>query len=205
MSKKALAVLAPLLAIVAFAAIPAFAQAATREYGTENAKGVFKAFAEGKKEKVTLSKASAVFTLENEAETADIECSTFESEKYIETNTGGIGHSEGTLIFDDCEGTGELAGCIPNEATTPGEIIGKITDEVDASGTEVTITIVSGFDVNCFGVDLGTVTGKATGSQPAKSNVVTFTKAPGLKFLGQNSTITGASEAFKGTKGVVIN
>jgi hypothetical protein len=184
--------------------VPASAYAEGREYGTENAKGVFKAFGEGKKEKVIIDKASPVFTLQNEAKTADIHCSTFGSEGYTETNTGGVGQGEGTLIFAGCEGGGELAGCVPNSPTTPGEILGQIGDEVDASGSEVTITILSGFDVNCFGVDLGSVTGKANGSRPPHSNVGTFSEAAGLKFLGQSSTITGAFEVFKGAKAVVI-
>ncbi|MGH9919867.1 MAG: hypothetical protein ACRD6W_13515 [Nitrososphaerales archaeon] len=202
--RKLLLGLAPLLAVVAFIAVPAGAQAATREYGTENAKGVFKAFT--KATKVTDAKVSANFRLENEAKTADIECTTFSSEGTDE-NVGGIGKSKEVLTFDDCEGTGLLAGCVPNGT---GIIKGEVTNEVLASGTEVEIKIAAGvqFDVECFGMNLGGVSGKAIGTQPAKSNVTTFAESKGLVFLGEPSTITGAAETKTKAatpKNVVIN
>jgi hypothetical protein len=204
MSRRFPVVLGSLLVLLALA-VPALASAAGREFGTENAKGVFKAFAEGKKEKVTLENASRTFTFELEAGGAGWQCKGVESEKFTNTNTGGIGHGEGTLIFFGCEGTGELSGCIPNQATTPGEWLGSVTSEVNAAGTGQTVTVREGFELKCFGLDLGPIYGKSEGAQPAKGNVLTFTDASGWKWLGQNLRITGAWEAFKGAKGVVIN
>jgi hypothetical protein len=200
MSKRLLAGIAPLLALVAFAIAPAMAQAST-EYGTETA-GVFTAFA-ARTEVVSAKSGAAPFVLENKAKTADIECSTFSDEGDVE-NVAGVGKSENDLTFDNCVGSGLLAGCVPNAGT--GVINGVVLDKVTAA-TKVEVTIKEGFEIECFGINLGTVTGAVKGTQAKKTNILTFTKAKGLEFNKEPATITGADATVTkvGAKPVVIN
>lgn len=206
MSKKILIGLAPILAAAAFAAMPAMASARTT-YGTE-AGGVFTAFTEFKHEAVISKKAGAApFVLENEAKTADIECSSFAAAGFV-WNVGGVGHSHFILVFDGCKGSGALAGCEINPKTNH-EIEGTVTDEV-LTETTVKVTIESGFNVKCLkeGVEeeLGNVTGSVTGTQTAKTAILKFAKATGLTFLGMGATISGEdeTETTPGGKKVII-
>jgi len=218
MTKKLLLSIAPVLALAMFAVMPALAQAQTRAYGTCEAgthtsecpagETKFKAFANGKAVKVVSKKAagSGNFILEVEATGEKIECTTFKNKGTVE-NKAGIGHSTLTLEFDDCTlvtGIGKGCSVQTPKAPKPDEIIGKVTDEVLASGTEVKITVTSGFELETdgepatcplpAGTPLGTVKGTATGTQAAGSNVLVFTKAKGL-FLGtEASNITGSDE-----------
>ncbi|MGO9322414.1 MAG: hypothetical protein ACLQBY_16655 [Solirubrobacteraceae bacterium] len=217
--KKLLISLAPLLAVVAFAVMPAMAQAETRSYGT-CATGTpetkppcktgehFTPFAEGVRIPVVSTIVSANFVLENEAETAGITCTTFENAGFVWNTAGDIGHSHLILVFDGCTGSGTLATVCkaPNIPNGNGIIEGVVTDEV-ISETEVEVTIESGFNVKCGTTELGDVTGKVKGTVVAsKGYELEFVKAKGLLFAGEKSTITGtdATETTSGKK-VYIN
>jgi hypothetical protein len=202
MSKKLLLSLAPLLAVAAFAIAPAAASAATT-YGT-CAPGVhsancpvgdkFTAFPAGEKVNVVSFKAPGTgnFILENVTKTADIDCSSLVKQGHVE-NVGGIGKSLLKVAFDECKGSGELAACTINSPTEA--IVGSVSDEVKTA-TTVEITIVTGFNVKCRvgaeEIELGNVTGKVTGTQANATNILTFSKAGGLTFLGAGLTITGS-------------
>jgi hypothetical protein len=205
--RKLMLAFAPLLVLVAVAATPALAQANTRQYGTE-AKGVFTAFT--KAEKITDAKVSKDYTLAGEA--GGVECSTFSSKGTDENVTKEnakkekvkVGKSLDTLTFDDCVGTGGLAGCTPNGT---GIIEGEVENEVIESGLGVEIKILKGFTVECKGILTSAVTGDATGTQAEKSNILKFAASTGLTFAGKAATITGESSTITetGAKSVVIN
>jgi hypothetical protein len=229
MTKKILIGLAPLLAVAAFAVMPAFAQAQTRAYGTceTGEPQEFPPCPEGEKKftaftttvKVRDEKAigSGNFILTDTVTGAKVECETFKSFG-TDKNVGGVGMSEDTLIFDHCFTLFEGKKCKVNTAGAgAGVIAGVVTDEVLAGGVTVKIKIKSGFKlvfsgpppVGCLptGTVIGTVTGTATGAQAAGGNVLVFAAAPGLLLGTDASTITGSSETYtEGTdKPVVIN
>jgi hypothetical protein len=202
MSKKLLMGLAPLLAVAAFAIVPAAASAVTT-YGTcgtvggasANCPGTehFTPFAGEKRVAVFGKKVSGLFVLENEAKTADIECSEFTAGG-LDWNKAGIGHSHTVLAFEGCKGSGTLAAVCPAGVINGNGIIqGDVNDEVK-NFNHVDIAIVDGFEVVCGTTNLGSVTGAVTCEQPEKSAVLKCVKAAGLKFAGENATITGESE-----------
>jgi hypothetical protein len=206
MSKKSIMGLAPLLAVAAFAIAPAAASAVTT-YGTCEVTGIphsgncpnpaterFFPFAAEKRVAIFGKKVSATFVLENEAETAGIECSEVAAAGVL-WNVGAIGHSHTILAFEGCKGIKGLAvtcgaGSLPNGN---GIIEGVVTDEVKAQ-TEVDVVIQSGFPVVCGATNLGEVTGSVIGKQTEKTSILKFAKAKGLKFAGENAQITGELE-----------
>ena len=207
MSKKILMGLAPLLAVAAFAMTSAAAQAQTT-YGiceagpphTANCPGTekFKAFPEFVHEEVRDVKVSGSFVLENEAENAGIECKSFKSIGYV-WNVAGVGMSEESLNFDECTPIKGLATLCTGGVNVKNnhEIQGSITNEVTGE-EKVTITVSEGFNVKCKTateeVELGNVTGSATGTQTKATTHLKFAKAKGLKFHGENAQITGEAE-----------
>jgi hypothetical protein len=143
-----------------------------------------------------------------------VECSTFSDEGTVK-NVAGVGKSVDELRFDDCKiVTGVLKGCGVNSlGTSTEDINGIVTDEVNAAGNGVKITVKAGFELEvpgtvagCPETVLGAVSGSAEGLQAAKSDKLVFTKAKGLKFLGEESNITGSDETTTetGAKAVVI-
>lgn len=217
MSKKLLMSVAPLLAVAAFAVMPALASAQT--YGTCSTGTTssncpsgqkFTAFTEFIHEEVRDKKVgTSPFVLENETETAGIECKSFKSIGYV-WNVAGTGMSEESLNFDECKPTKGLAEmCEAVNAKNNHEIQGSITNEVTGAAA-VKITISEGFNVKCLDkgveVELGNVTGTATGTQAAKSAVLKFAKAKGLEFALEKDTITGEAETetIVGAKKVYI-
>ncbi len=125
-------------------------------------------------------------------------------------NVGGIGHSHLILVFEKCKVFGkELEEKCGANLINGNEIIeGVVTDEVTKANpaAQVTVTIESGFGVKCGAVNLGSVTGTATGSQAEKSATLKFAQAKGLTFAGKPSTITGEVEfvTISGSKKVYI-
>jgi hypothetical protein len=217
--KKLLLGVAPLLAVIAFAAMPALAQAETKAYGIcEAEKGhakegpcaveeKFKAFTEFKHEEVRNKKVSTLFVLES-ASKAGIECKSYKSIGY-NWNVGGVGMSEESLNYDECVPNATLKlKCEAVNAKNNHEIQGSVTNEVTKE-TTVKVTISEGFNVKCLEkgteVELGNVTGAVTGTQTGA--VLKFAKATGLTFAGEASTITGESETetIEGKKKVFIN
>jgi len=201
MPKKLLTGLAPLLGVAVFAVMPAAASAITT-YGT-CAPGTrsancptgekFTPFAKRVEIKVvSFSTAGTVFTLENEAKTADIECKGLSNRGHVE-NVVGVGKSLLKVILVECTGSGELTACEINAPSTA--IAGNVSGEV-ITATTVKVKIVNGFNVKCGATELGNVTGEATGTEAGASNVVTFTKATGLKVAGVGATITGSDELY---------
>ncbi|MGO9322464.1 MAG: hypothetical protein ACLQBY_16930 [Solirubrobacteraceae bacterium] len=214
MTKKLMSSVVPLIAVAAFAVMPAMAQAETKSYGT-CATGTpetkppcptgqkFTAFTENEHIAVYGKKVSTTFVLENEAKTADITCTTLQAGGLFWNVTGDIGKSHVILNFDGCTGTGLLAGCSINPLTNH-EIEGVVTDEV-LTETTVKVTIESGFNVKCGTTELGNVTGSVTGTQ--SGSVLKFKEAKGLTFAGEPSTITGEVEFITSETGkkVYIN
>jgi len=215
MSKKfVFTSLTAVLAVAAFAVMPAMASAATREYGTCTskvapetkppcaAKEKFTPFAEGTAIP-DLTKAVAKtgnFILQNEAEPANgIECEKLSGQGIL-INLGGVGHSESTLIFEKCKGTGALAFCNAGKINGSEKIEGIVSDEVNPAG-EDEVTVQGGFNIACelapnSFVDLGGVTGHVTGQEvPGLGYETHFNKAKGEVFLSENSTQTGTSES----------
>ncbi len=229
MSKKILIGFAPLLAVAAFAVMPAMASATTA-YGicktgvphTSNcpAGQGFVAFANGKAEKV-LSKLAPeeTFVLVDEVTGGTITCTTF-SDAGTVTNEGGVGHSSLTLKFDDCTITAfppepAVVGCSVKTPGAASDVIeGTVTDEV-TSETTVKVTVTGGFKletdgtpVGCpSGVQLGTVKGHATGTVAVGSNDLVFNKATGLELGTDAANITGSDETVTevGANRVLIN
>jgi hypothetical protein len=225
--RKLILGLVPLLAVVAFAAMPAMASANTREYGTcetttkalqehppcgENERH-FKAFGAGEKIKVISEKAAGTGKFILEASGEVIECESLNDEGTVE-NVGGIGKSHFTsLLFDKCKvATGALKGCLLNN------IEGSVEDEVLAGGEEVAIFNLKGFVVEtsskpagCPDESLGAVTlteGKQLiGKEAPGSNHLVFSKAPNLKFLGEEAFLTGTDATTRASNGkpVYIN
>jgi hypothetical protein len=215
MSKKLYVAFAPLLAVAAFAVMPAVASAFT-EYGTCGTVGAHTANCPGtehftpfpNEERVSVygKKVSTTFVLENEAETAGIECSKL-ADSGFNWNVLTVGHSFVGLAFQGCKGIKGLAttcgaGSLPNGN---GIIEGDVSDIVLTELT-VEVKIEHDFNVECGTTNLGPVTGAVVGSQPAKKGVLKFAKAKGLKFAGENAQITGENETKQAetNKAVVI-
>lgn len=204
--KKYLAVFAPILATAAFAVAPAMAQAQTTAYGVVKA-GVFEAFTAPT---AVVSEGTKAFVLE-EAKGEKIECKSLADEGTLE-NVSGVGHSALTLSFDECTlTTGALAGCSVSTPGAPADtIVGTVTDVV-LKETEVEITVTGGFELEtespCPVVALGTVTGKATGTEAKGSNELVFNKATRLFLGAEAANITGTDATFTEAahEAVVIN
>jgi hypothetical protein len=219
--KKLILGAAPVLAVMAFAVMPAMAQAETKEYGTCGATGTVKAvppckvgeefFTPFKVATKVIDKKHGTkpLVLENKAKTADISCTTFSSAGTYE-NKEKVGHSTDKLTFDGCTGSGAFEGCEVNPKTNH-EITGEITDVVVTEKT-VKIEVVKGFDVIvvCSGIEknLGEVTGSAVAK--VEGDVSKFQNNPeefNLVFAGEKSKIEGEAETVTeaGSKPVVIN
>jgi hypothetical protein len=222
MSKKIYAVLLPVLAVVAFAVVPAAASAATKEYGT-CATGTtspqcpsgqaFTAFTE-KREGVNGIKVSTEFVLETEKAGVGtgegIKCTVIDFVGKM-WNVGKVGHSHLILVFENCKPFGaelEAVCTATNPINGNGIIEGVVTDEVTKEGNpaEVTVTTESGFGVVCGTHNLNKVEGSAKGTQAEKSAVLKFNKATGLTFDTLSATITGEVEfvTITGSKKVYI-
>jgi hypothetical protein len=215
--KKLMLGLAPLLLVAAFAAMPAMAQAETKEYGTCE-KGTpetkppcaagekFVPFGEKRVKVMSKNKAGSVFVLENEAKTADIECSKLQDAGFA-WNIKKVGHDHEILVFEECKGSGALKEVCTaaniNTSTGAGIIEGVITSE-NISETETKITIESGFEIVCGTTSFGKVTGSATGKVEKSTNVLKFSKATGLEFNKEKSTITGEDELETQTGGKIF-
>jgi hypothetical protein len=204
---------APLLAVAAVVVMPAMASAATREYGTCAkgapatvppcaAKDKFTPFKELRAIPV-LNKNVALtgkFTLQIEKEPANgIECEKLSGQGIL-INLGGVGHSESTLVFEKCKGTGALAFCNAGKINGTEKLIGLVSDEVNAAG-EDEVTVQGGFTMTCevgpgASVDLGAMTGGFTGQEvPGKGYETNFNKAKGEVFAGELGTLTGTMES----------
>ena len=121
-----------------------------------------------------------------------IECKKLE-DMGIFSNMGENGFSTDELIFKECT-PNNLSGCTEINPKMNHEILGSITDEVIEEGSEVMITVGPGqFNVKCViageEVELGGVEGLTNGK--IKGDTLVFSKSAGLKFFGNNSTITG--------------
>jgi hypothetical protein len=138
------------------------------------------------------TKVSAVFTLENAAKTAGIECKAFADVGFDWNTAAKVGLSHNILQFEECVGTGTLATTCSAGANAP-VIEGDVTDKVATEKT-VEVTLTTGFEVKCGATALGNVTGKVTGEQPVKSAVLKFKEAAGLTFAAEPATITGELE-----------
>jgi hypothetical protein len=218
MSKKLYAAFVPLLAIAAFMVVPTIAQAETKQYGTCK-KGVphtancptsegFVEFTDGVAVNV-VSKGATNFVLVDEVTGATITCTTFSDEGTV-TNVlvGGVsvGTSKLHLEFDHCTITAApafpaLVGCSVKTPGAPSDTIkGNVTDEVKTE-TTVEVAVVNGFELETdgtpapcpSGTKLGTVTGKATGTEAKGSNDLVFTNATGL-FLGTDKANISGSD-----------
>jgi hypothetical protein len=214
MSKKLYAVLLPVVAVAAFAVVPAMASASTAygtcATGTHSANcpagQAFTEFTE-KREGVNGKKVSTEFVLETEVGAQGIKCTVIDFVGKM-WNVGGVGHSHMILVFENCKAFGAELETVCN-ATNPingnGIIEGVVTDEVSAA-EKVKITIESGFGVKCGTTNLGNVTGSATGSQANASPILKFSKATGLTFDSKPSTISGEVEfvTIEGSKKIYI-
>jgi hypothetical protein len=220
--KKLLLGVVPLLAVVAFAVMPAMASAATKEYGTCVAKSGEKAKApcevnfvftpfKGKTEaQAVISNIvkGTTFELVVTKSGASVTCTTF-SDKGKFWNEGGVGHSTDSLIFDDCTTDAILS--TKKEPCDVKNIELNITDEV-VSETEVKITVVneagkavvetSGEPAGCTKTALGKVEGSTTGTDAKGTNKLVFKDATGLTLSGEPSTISGSNETFTEVGGV---
>jgi hypothetical protein len=202
--RKLMLRLAPLLAVAAFVAAPAAAQARTT-YGTETG-GIFTPFPGEARVSVFGTKISAQFIIENEAQTFGWKCSEA-SVSGLDWNVAGLGHGSELVAFEGCKGVGGLeTTCggtnIPNGN---GIIEGEVTDEV-ATETTVKHVIQNGFQITCGSTNLGRPTGSFTGNQSKKSGILRFLKAGGILFAGEKMTITGEEETrqVESNKAVVI-
>ena len=207
--------LAPVLAVAAFAVMPAMASAAT-EYGTCptkvapatsppcNATYKLAPFTEGETWSVAGKKvaSTAAFQLVNEEKTAGLECGGYKTYGF-DVNVGGVGTSRQTLFYSKCKGILGLAGCVPNNGTTTGggPITGEITTKLNGTEEEDVSIVAGGFQTFCVfpgpvQQNLGGVTGLVKGKRlaPPKGQEVEFNETPGLKFAGKNATITGTVE-----------
>jgi hypothetical protein len=225
MSKKFFSMSVAILAVAAFAVVPAIASA--HEYGNCNKTGatgvhppctasgkVFTPLTGGATGTAIITKGDpGDFFLKNETTPANkIKCEK-ESGQGVEINSGGTGTGAEVATFEKCKGEGALAFCETPVSGTAQKINGteKIIGAVEffASGPgETTVNIVPGsFEVACTGgvpestVNLGTVTGSITGKAVAlKPYELFFNEAGGLKFAGEGSDQTGTQEneeAFK--------
>lgn len=227
MSKKILMGLAPLLAVAAFAVMPAMASANTTAYGTcetgepqtsppcpEGEKN-FKAFAAATKVVDQKALGNGNFILKSAA--GVIECEGLISTG-TDKNTAGVGESAETLSFHHCFTIFEGKKCrVSTAGDGASSIVGTVTDKVLAGGLAVEVKVTGGFKIifsgappaGCppTGTEIGTVTGSSTGTQAEGSNVLEFVNATGLKLGAAAAEFTGSVETYtEGTdKPVVIN
>jgi len=205
--------LTAVLAVAAFAVMPAMASAATREYGTCakaapetkppcGAKYKFTPFAEGTAIPVLTKNVTGTgeFIFQFESTPANgWECEKLSGQGIL-INLGGIGHSESTLVFEKCKGTGAYAFCNTGKINGSEKIEGLVSDEINAAG-EDEVTIRAGFNIACevspnSYLDLGGPTGGLTGQEvPGKGYATNFNKAKGEIFGAEAMTVTGTSES----------
>lgn len=205
MSRKIYAMLLPVLAVVAFAAVPAVASA-SKVYGACGGAGssvqcpTGQAFTEFTLfgESVAAKKMSTSFVLKAGEES--ITCTALVGGGAM-WNEGSptVGHSHIVLRFGKCTAAGAVLGaaCTAAKPINGNETIeGVVTDTVTKEGNpaNVTIKIESGFPVECGGTLIGTVSGTAVGEQAEKKSILAFSGASGLSFAGKASTITGEVE-----------
>jgi len=225
MSKKFFSISVAILALAAFAVVPAMASA--HEFGNCNKTGtagihppcttsgkVFTPLTGGATGTAIVTKGdTGGFKLKNDTTpTNGIECAK-EGGQGVTINTGGTGTGAEVATFEKCKGVGALAFCQTVVSGSAQKINGteKIIGAVEyfASGAnETTVKVVTGsFEVACTGgtpestVNLGTVTGEITGKAVSgKPYELAFTEAHGLTFAGEGSNQTGTQEnveAFK--------
>jgi hypothetical protein len=205
--------LTALLAVAAFAVMPAMASAATREYGTcakaapETkppcaAKDKFTPFAEGSAIPVLTKNVAQTgkFIVQYEKTPGTgFECEKLSGQGIL-INLGGVGYSESTLIFEKCKGTGALEFCNTGKINGSEKIEGLVSDEVNAAG-EDEVTVRAGFNIACeispgSFLDLGGPTGGAKSQEvPGKGYATNFNKAKGWIFAGEPWTLTGTIES----------
>ena len=121
-----------------------------------------------------------------------IECKTL-SDMGIFKNVGDVGLLTDELDFQSCTPI-NLSGCSEINPKMNHEILGNVTDEISKEGTEVMITVVPGqFNLKCViageEVELGGFTGLTNGK--IKGDKLEFSRAGGLTFFGNKSTLTG--------------
>jgi hypothetical protein len=226
MTKKILIGLAPLLAVAAFAVMPAMASATTA-YGTcevgqpetsppcpEGEKN-FTAFTTTVKVLDQKALGNGNFILKDEKTGAVIECEGLISNG-TDKNTAGVGESAETLSFHHCFTIVEGKRCkMSTVGDGAGSIVGTVTDKV-ITETTVTVTVTGGFALvfsgppptGCpkTGTVIGTVTGSATGTQAKGSNVLEFSKTKGFKLGTDGTEFTGSVETYtEAGRPVVIN
>jgi hypothetical protein len=230
MSKKILMGLAPLLAVTAFAVMPAMASAANEAYGTcepgapethppcPEGEKTFTAFANGTPVKVLSEKTfgGGNFILKGAAGGV-IECQDLK-DSGTDENVLGVGNSKETLLFLRCSTKVSTLTCRVNTVGAgAGVIHTEVTNKVLAGGLTVEIKLpVAGVAIvfsgppptGCpaAGTALGTVTGSITGTQARGSNDLVFNKTKGLLFKGEESELTGNDETYtEAGKPVVID
>ncbi len=143
---------------------------------------------------MVVSHGTTTFLLLSETTPAKgIECQTL-SDMGIYKNVADIGLSLDTLDFKTCTPI-NFSGCSEINPKTGHEITGSVNDEVETGGKKVAIKVEEGFNVKCViageEVEFGGVTGKAVGT--VSGDKLEFSKAKGLLFFGNNSTITGTN------------
>lgn len=225
MIKKLLFSLAPLLVVAAFAMTSAAAQAQLT-YGT-CAPGVhsancpagekFTAFTTGKAEKVTSKKVAGSGPETLTSALGTITCKSL-TDKGTVTNVlkGGVatGTSELTLEFDECSTVYMEKVCpVQTDENGAGNIDAVVTDEVITATTvkvnivgEVTIVFSGPPPTGCppKGTEVGKVTGSATGTETAKTNVLKFSNTGGFLFNGGASTFTSEDELVTSPGGLPV-
>lgn len=212
--KKLMIGLAPLLAVAAFAVMPAMASAATT-YGTCETGGVeehppcpagekkFTAFTAATE--VISEKALGTGNFVLKSGTAVIECETF-IDSGSDENVSGVGKSTDKLIFNHCFFVFETKKCpVGTAGAGSGVIFVSATDKVK-SETEVEITLPTAVTVvfsgpppaGCpaAGTEIGKITGSIVGKQAAGTNILVFNKTAGLLFNGAASELTGSDETY---------
>ncbi|HEY5342083.1 MAG TPA: hypothetical protein VIJ66_00270 [Solirubrobacteraceae bacterium] len=228
--KKLYALVLPVLAVAAFAVAPATALGTTA-YGTcETATKAeeqhppcgtleknFKAFPEGTTVNIT-TKGTTRFKLQTYEEPKpgevvvkeEIECETLTDTGTVE-NVSGVGRSKENLVFSKCKvNTGALKGCKLSNIT--GNVSNQVTSATTVLISIVTetppgfgVVIASGQAAPCTaGMSLGSVTGTATGTQAAGSNLIVFSNAIGLTFLSGKARITGTDAITETASGKKI-
>ena len=186
LTKRTLAGLAPLLAVIAFAVVPAMAQASPEWLVAGNAIP-----AGGK---VTIKSHGGPFVLQTTGG-GEIKCSTLTDTGELFAGSPGTG--EATLTFTGC--TSNV--CPPPVVIHPGVILLDLM-----TLTEILILLMTLPEVLCNGVSAGfveesTAEAGVVGSVSGKKLV--FSKAGNLSFGGEEATITGEDEQ-EGTKGESI-
>jgi hypothetical protein len=222
--KKLYAALLPLVAIVAFVAVPAAAQAqptweackaktggkfTTNTCATEGTPKSFEWEKVGNLSEAVLTDTKNVTgksaLLENEAKTAGISCEVVKDESWV-WNRAGRGRDINEVEFTKCKGVGGLATCavtepIVVEAYTRLELEGtKIYNKFSSVDGEpfTSITLANkGAEVCPAGNPVtAPVTGSARGEAIEHSNKQKFNGGEyTLEFLGAKSEFTGEIEA----------